>query len=116
MNILIDNNHETPGILRFIFRLLRTICFRHPHFRTKKAGAEVFVDIGASHLYPFCGLCELTAHRDPGPAGRRRPVLLPGGPRRDPGAHARAGFGVCGSGEKIVEEKVSVKADKNAVS
>lgn len=116
MNILIDNNHETPGILRYHIPLTPHDSLSSPAFSHKKAGAEVFVDIGASHLSPFCGLCELTAHRDPGPAGRRRPVLLPGGPRRDPGAHARAGFGVCGGGEKIEEEKVSVKADKNAVS
>jgi len=72
MKSLIANghSHETPGILRYHIPLAPHDLLSSPAFSHKKAGAEVFVDIGASHLYPFCGLCELTAHRDPGPAGR----------------------------------------------
>ena len=39
-------------------------------FTQKNAGAEVFKNFSARNVFPLCGVSELTAHRDPGPADR----------------------------------------------
>ena len=54
-----DHGHETPGILRFIFRLLRTIRFRRLHFRTKKLASKSLLTSAPAIFTLFAGYANL---------------------------------------------------------